>query len=231
MIETFGPEYVRPAPAACPDCACCSARLCERGRSSVHQCGGISDKPETVKDCPCSAPTARGTHAWRLERIRAVRYAVERPLEPAEEAFLRALADGEDGVQDPAGVVKPLTVRGFLRFDEEARMLRVTEFGRTYLSARDDARFVTPVHVEAVDLENRTARVVVVGWHITEPVTVLLDQLIHETGLSPAELPGSFLEAAANCRAEDRDDLVLTAVRVAPPLPEGWMDGTVTSGE
>jgi hypothetical protein len=229
MIETFGPLYERPQSKPCPNCECCSARLCERGRSSVHQCRGISDHPEVVKGCPCSAATTRGTHAWRLERIRAVRYAVERPLEAAHEAFLRSLAAGENGVSDPTDAAGPLTVRGFL--SEQEGVLRVTEFARAYLDARDGARFVTPVHVEEVDLEARTARVVVVGWHLTEPVTVLLDQLLHETGMAPQELEGSYLEAAANCRATDPDDLVLTAVSAAPSLPEGWMDGTVTGGE
>lgn len=229
MTETFGPEYVRPESKPCPNCQCCSARLCERGRHSAHQCRGISDHPEVVKGCPCSAATTRGTHAWRLERIRAVRYAVERPLEAAQEVFLRGLAAGEEGVPDPTGAAWSLTVRGFLA--DDGGLLKVTEFGLTYLTAREETRFVTPVHVEAVDLDTRTARVVVVGWHLTEPVTVLLDQLLYETGMSVQELEGTFLEAAANCRVTDPDDLVLTAVSVAPPLAEGWMDGTVTTGE
>jgi hypothetical protein len=33
--EPFGPEYVRPAPADCPGCPCCSARLCQRAQEFV----------------------------------------------------------------------------------------------------------------------------------------------------------------------------------------------------
>ena len=50
--EPFGPEYVAPAPAACPHCPCCSARLCETGDCLTM--AAAADK-EIVKDCPCDA--------------------------------------------------------------------------------------------------------------------------------------------------------------------------------
>ncbi|MBC9729896.1 hypothetical protein [Streptomyces sp. TRM68367] len=231
ITEPFGPEYLAPAQPPCPDCECCTARLCEKGRNSLSQCHGhtTTELMETVAGCPCSSPRTRGTHAWRIARINATRTAVERPLDEAAETVLRALHAGEDGFHDPAGMVTPLRARGYVQVEEG--VTSITELGRTYLTARDEPRFVTPVEVEAVDLTTRTARVVVVGWHMTEPVTVLADQLANDTGLHLKELEGAHLEAAANCRAKDPDDIVLTAIRVAPPLPEGWLDGTVTSGE
>lgn len=230
MTEPFGPEYLSPAQPPCPDCECCTARLCEKGRLSGAQCFGHTtpELVDTVAACPCSSSRTRGTHAWRIARIGATRTAIERPLEEAAEKVLRTLRDGES-MQDPAGMVTPLRARGYVQVEEGAPS--ITELGRTYLAARDEPRFVTAVEVESVDLTTRTARVVVVGWHISEPVTVLMDQLANDTGLGVEELEGAHLEAAANCYAKDPDDLVLTAICVAPPLPDGWMDGTVTSGE
>jgi hypothetical protein len=222
MTETFGVDYERPEEPDCPDCHCCKARLCERGRQSVHTCHGLT--PErfrtTVYGCPCSSARTRGTHAWRLDRIRATRYATEHPLAPAMEVLLRALTKGETS-GDLENLAR-LRVAGFVA-EPADQVFLVTELGHFYLAMRAASRFPTPVEVLAVDTKARTVSAVVVGWHLAEPVTLLLDQVQAETGLSAEELPGVWLEAEANCYAETAEDLVLTRIAVAPPVPEGWM--------
>lgn len=225
MTETFGPEYVKPAPRDCPDCPCCSAALCEKGRTNVQACVALASRAEArpvVTGCPCSDETTRGTAAWRAARYRVTLQATVQPVAVDVEAALRAVAAG-DVTQDMAEQVTALTARRYVVFRESRPEL--THLGARYLEARDEARYRTPVEVESVDVVARTARVIVVGWNLTQGVTVLLDQLVVETKLPPADLVGKFLEADANCRTEDGDDLVLTRVTVAPPLPAGWMDG------
>ncbi|MFE4796159.1 hypothetical protein ACFRFL_13845 [Streptomyces sp. NPDC056708] len=222
MDEPFGPEYVRPPQQDCSRCGCCTTELCERGRNSLSRCAGHAPKDlrEFVYGCPCSAATTKHTASWRMEQVRVTKMARELPLRPEAALLLRALAAGED-VQDLDNLAPQLKVHGLAQIID----LRpaITELGRTYLAAADDRRFTTPVEVLSVDAKQRTAQVVVVGWHMREPVTVLLDHLITSTGLGAEELPGVFLEAEANCYAETADELVLTRVRVAPPLPSGWM--------
>ncbi|WP_328638452.1 hypothetical protein [Streptomyces canus] len=233
MTETFGPLYERPAQRECPDCSCCSAMLCERGRQSTMRCSGVTD-PSTmqlVSGCPCSAEKTPGTHAWRLARIRITKHATERPLRTSAALLLRVLERAEEGdVEDPEDMLGMLKAYGYAAVDEHDRPV-ITTFGRRYLEARTESRFTTPVEVEAVDHKERTATVIVVGWHLERAVTVLLDQLTTETGLKAEELPGKHLEAQANCRAATADEVVLTCVRIAPDLPDGWMDGSVTSAE
>ncbi|MGX1513948.1 hypothetical protein [Streptomyces collinus] len=231
--EPFGPLYERPAQAPCPDCSCCSAPLCERGRRSVQQCSGSTDAQamQLVSGCPCSAETTPGTHAWRAARIRVTRHATERPLRTPAVLLLRVLESAEDGpVEDPEDMLGMLKAYRFVTVDGDGRPV-ITDLGRRYLQARTESRYATPVEVKSVDVKARTAQVVVIGWHLGRDVTVLLDQLLTDTRLAAEELPGRFLEAEANCRAETADELVLTKVRIAPELPEGWMDGSVTSGE
>ena len=43
-------RWVKPTPAPCPDCPCCSARLCETGNCLLM--AGAADK-DAVKGCPC----------------------------------------------------------------------------------------------------------------------------------------------------------------------------------
>jgi hypothetical protein len=226
-LEPFGVDYVRPAEADCPNCSCCTARLCERGRRSVHQCQGLTPAEfrAIVYNCPCSSARTRGTHAWRLDRIRATKYATEHPLEPAVEVVLRALAQGETAGDFQA--LARLRVAGFVA-EPADEVFTVTELGQFYLDMRSEPRFPTPVEVLSVDIKARTAQCVVVGWHLTETVTLLLDQLQAETKLNAEELTGAWLEAEANCYADDPDDLVLTKVTVAPPLPDGFMDSEQT---
>ena len=54
MTETFGPEYVKPAPRECPDCPCCSLALCEKGRTSLQECRG---HPQSLESSAARAST------------------------------------------------------------------------------------------------------------------------------------------------------------------------------
>jgi hypothetical protein len=58
--EPFGPDYVRPEGPPCPDCACCTARLCEAGREVTGGCGHVGGtNRDVVLACPCG--TAPGS--------------------------------------------------------------------------------------------------------------------------------------------------------------------------
>jgi hypothetical protein len=95
-------------------------------------------------------------------------------------------------------------------------------------TAREQRAFPTPIEVLGVNGD--TAQVIVVGWHITRPVTVPTDQLTTPTGLEPHELAGRWLEARANCHARRVEDLVIADVTLAPDLPDGWMACPVCDG-
>lgn len=231
MTETFGPLYERPQSPDCPNCSCCAAPLCERGRRSTMRCQGHTDAStmQIVSACPCSAETTEGTHAWRAAMIRITRHATERPLHTPAALLLRALESAEV-VEDRADMLGMLKAYRYAAVNEDGGPV-ITEFGRRYLAATSERRFMTPVQVEAVDHKARTATVVVVGWHLERAVTVLLDQLVTDTELKAEELPGKHLEAEANCYVATADEVVLTKIRIAPPLPDGWMDGSVVSAE
>ncbi|MBT3164038.1 hypothetical protein HTV80_13050 [Streptomyces sp. Vc74B-19] len=221
-LDPTAPEQLRPAQEPCPNCPCCSARLCERGRLSVGECMAHTP-PEhtvTVAGCPCSSVTTRGTHAWRAEMIRITKHATEDPMPEDAEDILRALTAVES-FTDRAGFLRTLRARGYVTGREPA--WQITDAGRRYITARTERRFTTPVEVLSVDTEARTASVVVVGWNIDAPVTVLLDQLTNAADMSPEALVGRFLEAKANCHTTDPDDLVLTRIQMSPDLPDGWM--------
>lgn len=215
-------DALRPAQQPCPNCTCCTVALCERGRHDVGECMAHTRPQFTVAvaGCPCSSAKTRGTHAWRVEMLRITKHATENPMPVDAEEILRALTCSES-FTDPGGFLRTLRARGYVSGAEPA--YQITDFGRRYLAARTEKRLTTPVEIEAVDTRLRTARVVVVGWHIEQPVTVLLDQLTNTSGLSAEELPNRFLEAKANCRAADADDIVLTRIQLAPPLPADWM--------
>lgn len=231
MDEPFGPEYARPAQPDCPRCSCCTAALCERGQASTLRCYGHVDDEHrfTVASCPCSAETTRHTAAWRMAQVRAIRLARELPLRPEVEELLRALAKGAEAeVEDPDELVPQLTVRGLAeRVEGEPE---ITALGRTYLAARDEERATTVVRVMDVDKKVGTVRVEVPAWRSDEPVTVLVDQVISDTGLDIDALPNRWLEAEANCLAVTVDALVLTGFLDSSPRPSGWMcvDGGAT---
>ncbi|MGW2104944.1 hypothetical protein ACWCPX_46390 [Streptomyces olivaceoviridis] len=221
--EPFGPMYLRPAQAPCPNCPCCSAPLCEKGARSVMQCHGHVSDPElvtAVSSCPCSTETTRATHAWRLAQLRVVKHATEHPLPKAAEYVLRALADG-DSFEDPTDELCGLRARRYVDGDGEA--WRITLLGRRYLLALDEPRYTSAVYVNTVDVPTRTAQVVVLGWHMERQVTVLADQLANAAELELGELPGRYLEAKVNVGAADPDDLVLTRIQVPAPITEDYV--------
>ncbi|WP_228976733.1 hypothetical protein [Streptomyces sp. DH12] len=224
MTDTLcGPEALRPAQTECPHCRCCTAALCERGRTCVTGCVGAVDAEHVaiVAACPCTQPTVRGTSAWRLDQVRIVRHAVDHPMAAESERVLRALL-GEESVT-PSPLVL-LTLREWEYVTDEGGVLRITDRGRRYLAARDEPRFASQLVVESIDRKSRTARVRVDDWRGGE-VTVLLDQLIGETDLRPSQLPGRVLRALVNVTATEADDVVLMNVRVAEPLPDAWIAG------
>ena len=78
--EPWGGEYVRPAPAVCPNCPCCTLALCEAGRADVFGClGRLGDTDPEIRQrvaaCPCSAETTEGTEAHRAAQVRAAKRA------------------------------------------------------------------------------------------------------------------------------------------------------------
>ncbi|SOE31695.1 hypothetical protein [Streptomyces sp. OK228] len=219
-----GPAFEWPETEQCPNCPCCFAELCQRGAARVKECKGCV-RPEyraRVWGCPCSSRLTRGTAAWRAERIRATVRATECPLPPCVEVVLRALAQGE--VSSDRQALALLRVGGFVA-EPADEVFTITEVGEVYLNARSDLRLPACLEVLAVDKTARLAQVVVGAWDSTRPVPVLLDQLTEATGLAAEELPGVWLDAEANCHAQEPDDLVLTKVRVSQPLPVGFMDG------
>lgn len=229
--ERFGPEYVRPAPALCPNCPCCSTGLCEKGRNSVTQClghVGASAASATVSACPCSAETTRGTHAWRAAQIQAVKHATENPMPKDAEMILRVLAGGQV-FEDPAGHLTWLLARRYADTDRE--LWRITMLGRRYLSALDEPRYTSAVYVKSVDLETRTATVVVIGWHMDIDVTVLADHLGNTVGLPLNSLPGRYLDAKVNLGAADPDDLVLTRIQLPSQITEDYVAATPLRGD
>lgn len=224
MTESFGPEYVRPVQKDCPRCGCCSERLCEKGRNSMARCAGhATDEVRSIVDgCPCSAATTKRTAAWRIAQIRATKRAKAMPLAAGPLSLLR-LMSRESVTEAPGPLIDDLKVHGFTQI--VYGLPAITPLGRTYLAALDDVRAPTSVRVIDVDSKTRLARVEVATWRPDEPVTVLLDQIISDAVVTPDELPGRWLEAEANCHAEDIDRLVLVDFRLAAPLPEGWMGG------
>ncbi|MGW7710916.1 hypothetical protein [Streptomyces sp. NPDC054771] len=219
MLETFGLDYERPAQPDCPDCQCCTANLCAKGRTTIMECFGLTSEStrNNVRGCPCSSEETRGTAAWRAGRMRVTMHATtDRPLTVDVESVLRDVAAGRS-VIGYAEQVGHLSRRRYVAFENSSP--RITELGATYLMARSEPRTVTQVQVEAVDAAARTVRVIVVGWSLEVGVTVLLDQLISSTGLAAAQLPGVLLEATANLGAQDADDIVLTDITVAATGP------------
>jgi hypothetical protein len=228
--ETFEPQYVRPAQKDCPRCGCCTVDLCERGRNSIRRCTGLThpDFRDAVSGCPCSAEATAHTAAWRAAQVRVTRLARELPLTQDAETLLRALAQDGPVVQDRAGLLPSLHVRGLVRVVESRP--QITGLGRTYLAARQDVRAVTAVRVVCVDQMARTAEVEVSGWRGDEPVTVLLDQIVSDTGLPVDQVVGRALAADANCLASNVDDLVLTGFRVPGP-PQVSLDPNADADE
>ncbi|MFE9319134.1 hypothetical protein ACFYNV_29230 [Streptomyces albidoflavus] len=145
------------------------------------------------------------------------RLATERPLPLREETLLRDIAAGHAPALLDRQVLASLKVRG-LAVEVDFGLV-ATELGRVYLAARAGGRTVTRVVVRSVDVETRTALVMVEGWSDQTPVTVLLGQLRAAACVEAAELPGMELEGEANCGALEGDDVVLTQLTVPSALP------------
>ncbi|MCX4458489.1 hypothetical protein OOK58_42005 [Streptomyces sp. NBC_01728] len=227
--EPFGPEYVRPKNADCPDCACCTAVLCAKGRASVLECSGHVDaEPELVErvtNCPCSAESTRGTLSWRAAMVRAVTFATEKPLREELEALLARIGDGPvDGGLEP--LLPKVVVRRYVKW-APGLTPELTDFGRAYLDAwRGVPRVESLVRVLSVDEDARTVQTALPAFSVDQPVTVPLDILANSrTELSPKGLEGVTLYAEVNPGARAADDVVLTKVRnpavARPDSPDG----------
>ncbi|MFF0092785.1 hypothetical protein ACFYSF_22870 [Streptomyces canus] len=213
--EPFGPEYVRPQNADCPDCECCTAALCAKGRANVTECAGNVDgeMKERVANCPCSAESTRGTLAWRAGMIRATTYATERPLREELEHLLRAIADGQ--VNGFTELLPKLVVRRYVSWTPgSTTQVALTDFGRAYLDGLDLPRTESLVSVQSVDEAARTVQALIPAFSAEQPVTVPMDILTtRRTELSPPELTEATLYAEVNPGARTADDVVLTKVR------------------
>lgn len=59
--EPFGPVYEMPPGAPCPECECCTLRLCQSAAGKDTICSHVSSDPQAVRGCPCTATAeARG---------------------------------------------------------------------------------------------------------------------------------------------------------------------------
>lgn len=228
--EPFGPEYVRPANPDCPDCACCTAALCAKGRASLSECSGQVDDEELlerVTGCPCSAESTRGTLSWRAAMIRAVTFATERPLRPELELLLTRISEDEP-YADAAALLPKLAVRRYVRW-RPGMEPKVTDFGWAYIGARWGRRMTSLVTVKSVDVEAATAQVLATSFSTDEPVTVPLHQVVNSrTGLTVETAGGATLYAELNADAHAADLVVLTkvsnpamAVTARPGSPDG----------
>ncbi|MFD9352191.1 hypothetical protein [Streptomyces diastaticus] len=220
LIDPYGVDQLQPVQDPCPACWCCSAALCGRGCVSVLECAGSThpDLRSLVTGCPCSAASTEGTAAWRAAMMTATLQATELPLPEPGEAVLRAIARGEDEVDDPYEFVLALRLRQFVQ--TAGGMLRLTGAGRAYLDARDGRRGPVRARVAAVDLDERTARIELDGYPGVV-ATVLLDVLETATGLEPGEAVGLELVVTAPVDPTAVAEVVLTGLRVVsvPPLP------------
>lgn len=83
LDDPDGHWWLSPAQPACPDCDCCTARLCERGRRHPFRCISIATAADPavrarIRVCPCSAETTSGTAAYAAAQVRAARRAEQK---------------------------------------------------------------------------------------------------------------------------------------------------------
>lgn len=81
--EPFGTLYVRPPGAPCPDCDCCTLRLCQLAASKDGPCSHHSDDPQAVSGCPCTVS------AERRARVRDDTYIAEHGNDVLDTGHLR----------------------------------------------------------------------------------------------------------------------------------------------
>lgn len=215
-VEPFGPEYVRPAGAPCPDCECCTAALCARGRASVLRCVNHVDAEElkeSVRECPCSAESTRGTLAWRAAMVRAVTFATEKPLRPEVERLLTDVYEAELPNGEREALMPILAVRRYVTW-APGSVAQITDFGCAYVWARRGVRTESVVSVLSVDVEARTAQVIIPAFSADQPVTVMMDQLVNSrTEVTVETVLTVPLYAEVNPDAVTAEFVVLTKVR------------------
>lgn len=59
--EPFGADYAAPRPGDCPNCPCCTARLCATASEGGVHCTvrSTGDDVLVVRQCPCTAELPR----------------------------------------------------------------------------------------------------------------------------------------------------------------------------
>lgn len=211
---------LRPVQDPCRGCDCCTAALCARGRASVLECAGCTSARlvSTVQGCRCSAATTPDTAAWRSALVTATVQASELPLPEPIETVMRFLAGDPEmrgDLYDPHGLVLALQLRGFAR--TRGGVVEATDAGRAYLAARVGPRVAVGARVASLDPAANRARLLVDMPRPDQGVVVLLDQVLHATGLDLPELPGRALVVVCNVFAPPGEPLVLTGMRLAPP--------------
>ncbi|MET9222372.1 hypothetical protein ABZX65_26910 [Streptomyces sp. NPDC003300] len=67
MPEQFGAIYEVPAGEACPECPCCTRRLCEAGRKVVGGCNSAAagGDRDLVANCTCGVGAGSETAVWQ----------------------------------------------------------------------------------------------------------------------------------------------------------------------
>lgn len=85
-----------------------------------------------------------------------------------------------------------------------------------------------PAAVQVVDIhlgeEWPTADVLVPAWRMSTVVRLPLEQITQDTSVIAKELMGRWLEAEVNCYAKNPRDLFFRNFKIAPELPEGWLE-------
>jgi hypothetical protein len=59
----FEAHWEKVEPPACPNCPCCSGRLCAKAAMNGTVCAFEADDPVTTRNCPCSARSERTAQA------------------------------------------------------------------------------------------------------------------------------------------------------------------------
>lgn len=135
LPEVDGHTWLRPAPAPCENCMCCSAALCEAGREHPFGCGGKCGPEDygIVYRCPCSGEDAEGSAAYRSAVTRAERRATEMPIRRAAEQLLAALAGGGRPDRVSSEDMRILSAFRYVLVQDGGAV--VTAAGRAYVKA------------------------------------------------------------------------------------------------
>ena len=98
--EPFGPVYERPPGAPCPDCDCCTLRLCQIAASKDILCAHQSDDPQTVAGCPRSATAAARARTRAMQEAEAAADAEAWGGKGPFASYAEWLAEGQGGSGD-----------------------------------------------------------------------------------------------------------------------------------